>query len=112
MDALSCYPHMPTWELAQLPPARRVVPVVLLDAFEDTGDRTHHDLERLLQRVVWLMPNAFFVITDRSRFQRADEGPQGQLDRTGRVAWPCRPRRPPATHRLGTGEAGAADPDR
>ncbi|MEU1124664.1 ATP/GTP-binding protein [Streptomyces sp. NPDC005899] len=88
IDALSYYPHLLAWELAQLPPAERVVPVILLDTFEDTGDRTHRDLERLLQRVVWLMPNAFFVITGRSRLQWADDGLQGQLDWTGRSAWP------------------------
>lgn len=88
IDALSYYPHLLAWELAQLPPKKRVVPVILLDTFEDTGDRTHRDLERLLQRVVWLMPNALFVITGRSRLQWADAGLQGQLDWTGPTAWP------------------------
>ncbi|MEV7684051.1 ATP/GTP-binding protein [Streptomyces sp. NPDC088341] len=88
LDALSYYPHLLAWELAQLPAGKRVVPVILLDTFEDTGDRTHRDLERLLQRVVWLMPNAFFVITGRSRLQWADDSLRGQLDWTGPVAWP------------------------
>ncbi|MFE0043826.1 ATP/GTP-binding protein [Streptomyces albireticuli] len=88
LEALSLYPHLLAWELAQLPSERRRVPVVLLDTFEDAGDRTHRDLERLIQRVVWLMPNAFFVITGRSRLQWADEGLQGQLDYTGPTAWP------------------------
>jgi hypothetical protein len=88
VDALSYYPHLLAWELAQLPAAKRIVPVILLDTFEDTGDRTHRDLERLLQRVVWLMPNAFFLVTGRSRLQWADEGLQGQLDWTGPSAWP------------------------
>jgi hypothetical protein len=47
------------------------MPVILLDTFEDVGDRTHRDLERLIQRVVWLMPNCFFVVTGRSRLQWA-----------------------------------------
>ncbi|MFC9431985.1 hypothetical protein [Streptomyces sp. NPDC056987] len=64
------------------------MPVVLLDTFEDTGDRTRRDLERLVQRVVWLMPNAFFVITSRSRLPWADESIQSQLDWTGPPAWP------------------------
>lgn len=88
LDALSYYPHLMSWEIAQLPAGRRVVPVILLDTFEDTGDRTHRDLERLLQRVVWLMPNAFFVITGRSRLQWADDSLRGQLDWTGPEAWP------------------------
>lgn len=41
--------------------------MVLLDTFEDIGDRTHRDMERLLQHVVWLMPNVFFVVTERNR---------------------------------------------
>ncbi|ANZ14812.1 ATP/GTP-binding protein [Streptomyces noursei ATCC 11455] len=89
MDALSFYPHLLAWELAQLPVDKAVAPVILLDAFEETGDRTHRDLERLLQRVVWLMPNVLFVITGRSRLQWADEALQGQLDFTGPAAWPC-----------------------
>lgn len=88
LDALSFYPHLLAWELAQLPADKAVTPVILLDAFEETGDRNHRDLERLLQRVVWLMPNAFFVITGRSRLQWADEALQGQLDWTGPTAWP------------------------
>ncbi|MFC4466868.1 hypothetical protein ACFPH6_20440 [Streptomyces xiangluensis] len=76
------------WELARLPETKRVTPLVLLDTFEDIGDRTHRDRERLLQRVVWLMPNAFFVITGRSRLHWADEALQGQLDFTGPAAWP------------------------
>lgn len=88
LDNLSYYPHLLAWELAQLPADKRVVPVILLDTFEDTGDRTYRDFERLLQRVVWLMPNAFFVVSGRDRLQWADEGLQGQLDWTGPVAWP------------------------
>ncbi|MFG2833242.1 hypothetical protein ACGFWI_38420 [Streptomyces sp. NPDC048434] len=86
LDALSFYPHLLAWELAQLPADKAVTPVILLDAFEEIGDRTHRDLERLLQRVVWLMPNAFFVVTGRSRLQWADEALQGQLDWTSPTA--------------------------
>ena len=88
VDALSYYPHLLAWELAQLPADKAVVPVVLLDTFEDTGSRTHRDLERLLQRLVWLMPNAFFIVTGRGRLQWADPALEGQLDFTGPAAWP------------------------
>ncbi len=88
LETLSFYPHLLAWELAQLPADKRVIPVILLDTFEDVGDRTHRDLERLIQRVVWLMPNCFFVITGRSRLQWADAALQGQLDYTGPTAWP------------------------
>ncbi|MGN5392512.1 ATP/GTP-binding protein [Streptomyces sp. JL7001] len=88
LETLSFYPHLLAWELAQLPPDKHATPVILLDTFEDVGDRTHRDLERLIQRVVWLMPNAFFIITGRSRLQWADSALQGQLDYTGPTAWP------------------------
>ncbi|MFG2631050.1 ATP/GTP-binding protein [Streptomyces sp. NPDC048473] len=88
VDALSYYSYLLAWELTRLPAEKAVVPVVLLDTFEDTGDRTQRDLERLLQRIVWLMPNAFFIVTGRSRLQWADPALQGQLDYTGPTAWP------------------------
>ncbi|WP_308379009.1 ATP/GTP-binding protein [Streptomyces sp. ISL-43] len=88
IDALSYYPHLLAFELAQLPAEQATVPVVLLDTFEDTGTRTHRDLERLLQRLVWLMPNAFFIVTGRGRLQWADAALEGQLDWTGPTAWP------------------------
>ncbi|MEU1409068.1 hypothetical protein ABZ471_43670 [Streptomyces sp. NPDC005728] len=88
LETLSFYPHLLAWELTQLPADKRVTPVILLDTFEDVGDRTHRDLERLIQRVVWLMPNAFFIVTGRSRLQWTDTALQGQLDYTGPVAWP------------------------
>ncbi|MGW0664882.1 ATP/GTP-binding protein [Streptodolium elevatio] len=88
VDALSYYPHLLAWELEQLPAKKQVLPVVLLDTFEDIGDRTHRDFERLVQRVVWLMPNAVFLVTGRSRLDWADPALTGQLDYTGPDAWP------------------------
>ncbi|MGW8065896.1 ATP/GTP-binding protein [Streptomyces ziwulingensis] len=87
LEALSYYPHLLAWDLNQLPAKKRLTPVVLLDTFEDTADR-HRDFERLLQRLVWLMPNVFFVIGGRSRLQWADPALHGQLDWTGPAAWP------------------------
>ncbi|WP_372412095.1 ATP/GTP-binding protein [Streptomyces luteireticuli] len=75
------------WDLSRLPVKKALTPVVLLDTFEDTGDR-HRDFERLLQRLVWLMPQTFFVIGGRSRLQWADAALHGQLDWTGPAAWP------------------------
>ncbi|MFE5097025.1 ATP/GTP-binding protein [Streptomyces sp. NPDC056638] len=87
LEALSYYPHLLAWDLSRLPAKKRLTPVVLLDTFEDTGDR-HRDFERLLQRLVWLMPNTFFVIGGRSRLPWADTALHGQLDWTGPAAWP------------------------
>ncbi|MEU2564961.1 ATP/GTP-binding protein [Streptomyces longispororuber] len=87
LEVLSFYPHLLAWELNRLPEEKKVTPVILLDTFEDTADR-QRDLERLLQRLVWLMPNCFFVISGRSRLQWADPALHGQLDYTGPAAWP------------------------
>ncbi|WP_331726458.1 ATP/GTP-binding protein [Streptomyces uncialis] len=87
LEALSFYPHLLAWELDRLPAKKRVTPVVLLDTFEETADR-HRDFERLLQRLVWLMPNVLFVVSGRSRLAWADPALHGQLDWTGPAAWP------------------------
>nr|WP_317633486.1 ATP/GTP-binding protein [Streptomyces sp. HUAS 15-9] len=103
LEALSFYPHLLAWDLAQLPAGKSALPVILLDTFEDTGDRTNRDFERLLQRIVWLMPNAFFVVTGRNRLQWAEASLEGQLDWTGSNAWPGLV--PEATH-VGSGVSG------
>ncbi|MCW2917410.1 MAG: hypothetical protein JWN52_5478, partial [Actinomycetia bacterium] len=87
-DALSYYSHLLAWDLAQLPDDKAATPVILLDTFEDVGDRTHRDLERLIQRMAWLMPNALFVITGRNRLQWDDTRLEGQLDWVGSRNWP------------------------
>ncbi|GAA4623804.1 ATP/GTP-binding protein [Actinoallomurus vinaceus] len=87
-DALSYYPHLLAWDLAQLPEERTATPVILLDTFEDVGDRTHRDFERLIQRMAWLLPNALFVITGRNRLQWDDTRLEGQLDWVGAHCWP------------------------
>ncbi|MEW2264290.1 ATP/GTP-binding protein [Streptomyces sp. NPDC047853] len=87
-DALSYYPHLLAWDLASLPAKHRATLVVLLDTFEDVGDRVHRDLERLVQRLVWLMPNALFIVTGRNRLQWDDPLLEGQLDWAGPECWP------------------------
>lgn len=54
LEALSFYPHLLAWDLAQLMADKSALPVILLDTFEDTGGRTHRDFKRLLRRIVWL----------------------------------------------------------
>lgn len=105
LEALSYYPHLLAWELARLPDGKKVTPVILLDTFEDAADR-HRDFERLLQRVVWLMPGCLFVISGRSRLQWAEPALHGQLDRTGSTAWPGLATSPSAAPapRMGTPE--------
>ncbi|WP_432093607.1 ATP/GTP-binding protein [Streptomyces sp. bgisy100] len=103
-DVLSYYSHLLAWDLAQLPPQENATLVVLLDTFEDVGDRTHRDLERLIQRMVWLMPGTLFVITGRNRLQWDDEHLEGQLDWAGERHWPhlgAQTTAEPRQHRVG-----------
>ncbi|MFI9788521.1 ATP/GTP-binding protein [Kitasatospora sp. NPDC051984] len=88
LESLSYYPHLLAWELTRLPTGKATTLVVVLDTFEAVGDRTYREAERLLQHLVWLMPNALFVICGRNRLQWADEALAGQLDYTGPTAWP------------------------
>ncbi|MEU6512284.1 hypothetical protein [Streptomyces sp. NPDC046942] len=85
--ALRRFRHKLAWEISRLPPKHAVVLVILLDTFKDTSDR-HRDTEWLLQRLMWLMPNAFFVISGRTRLEWAEPAMQGRLDYTGPTAWP------------------------
>ncbi|GHE26398.1 ATP/GTP-binding protein [Kitasatospora indigofera] len=104
LDTLSYYAHLLAWDLSQLPAERSATLVVLLDTFEDIGDRTHRDAERLVQRLAWLMPNALFVITGRNRLQWDDDRLEGQLDWVGTRCWPLLApgaEQDPRQHRIG-----------
>ncbi|CAO5238640.1 hypothetical protein [Frankia sp. AgKG'84/4] len=88
LEALSYYSHLLAWDLSQVSAKKAVTLAVLLDTFEDVGDRVHRDLERLIQRMVWLMPNALFIVTGRNRLEWAERKLEGQLDWAGPEFWP------------------------
>ncbi|MCK9900541.1 hypothetical protein MXD63_10695 [Frankia sp. Cpl3] len=88
LEALSYYSHLLAWDLSQIPVKKSATLVVLLDTFEDVGDRVHRDLEQLIQRMAWLMPNAFFIVTGRNRLEWAESKLEGQLDWAGSEFWP------------------------
>jgi len=88
IETFSYFAYLLAWEIHQLPSSHSVTPVILMDTFEEVSDRTHRDLERLVQRVVWLMPNALFVATGRNRLQWDDATLEGQLDWAGPSNWP------------------------
>ncbi|MEN2424337.1 hypothetical protein AABB02_40330 [Streptomyces rimosus] len=102
LEALSFYPHLLAWEISRLPAKKQVTPVILLDTFEDTEDR-HRDTERLLQRLVWLMPNCLVLPTghvttrhiDLALHRAADDRPAspGEDTRGGLARLPPSPRR-------------------
>ncbi|MFG1723195.1 hypothetical protein ACGFII_31710 [Micromonospora chalcea] len=88
LDSLSFYPHLLAWDLAGWQRREKVCLVVFVDTFEQVGSRSDRDLERLIQRMVWLMPNALFVVTGRNRLDWDDPGLADRLDWTGAVSWP------------------------
>ncbi|MFD3707609.1 hypothetical protein ACFWUP_31120 [Nocardia sp. NPDC058658] len=88
LEALSFYPHLLAWDIAQLPPKQALLPVVLLDTFEDVAERGSRKNERLINRLVWLMPNVLFVVTGRNRLRWDDDRLREKLWRTGAVRWP------------------------
>lgn len=87
-DSLTYYPHLLAWDLWQLQQDRDISLIVFLDTFEEIGGHANRDLERIVQRIVWLMPNAYFVITGRNRLDWTDPTLADRLDRVGAAAWP------------------------
>lgn len=87
-EALGYYPYLLAWDLHRLQQSQPVRIVVFIDTFEDVGTRSNRHLERYLQRLMWLMPNVFFVVTGRNRLEWADIDLVGELDWVGPVSWP------------------------
>jgi hypothetical protein len=86
-DTLSYFPYLLAWELDRLP-SPQVRAIVLLDTFEEVTSRNTRDMERWLQRSVFLMPNVLFVITGRDRIDWADLARTDELDFVGEQRWP------------------------
>ncbi|MEU5216847.1 ATP/GTP-binding protein [Streptomyces sp. NPDC020807] len=88
LESLSYFPHLLAWDLHELQRRTRTGVVVFIDTFEDAATRRHRDVERLMQRLVWLMPNVLFVITGRNRLDWDDPHLVHLLDWAGPVSWP------------------------
>ncbi|MGH3907870.1 MAG: tetratricopeptide repeat protein [Pseudonocardiaceae bacterium] len=86
-ETLSYFPYLLAWELDRVP-SPQVRAMVLLDTFEEVTSQNTRDLERWLQRSVFLMPNVLFVITGRNRLDWADLTRSDELDFVGVQRWP------------------------
>ncbi|MFI6495687.1 tetratricopeptide repeat protein [Streptomyces sp. NPDC050564] len=90
LESLSYYPHLLSWDLSEL--SRKLEGqfhvTVFLDTFEDVTRQTDRSFERLLQRLIWLMPNVLFVISGRNRLDWADPRSAGDLQWSGPESWP------------------------
>ena len=87
IETLSYFPYLLAWDLDRLP-APKPRAIVLLDTFEEITSRNTRDMERWLQRSVFLMPNVLFVITGRNRLDWADPVRATELDFAGAGRWP------------------------
>jgi tetratricopeptide (TPR) repeat protein len=87
-DTLSYLPSLLSWELDQMFSRAPALPVVFLDTFEPLSNRKTREFERLVQRVVYLMPYVLFVVTSRQRLDWADLKTTTELDYVGDSRWP------------------------
>lgn len=90
VDTLSFFSYLLAWDLERLSTRGDDAPevVVFLDTFEQVTASPSRELEKLLQRVIFLMPNVLFVITGRNRLDWAEADPAGELDFVGTSRWP------------------------
>lgn len=85
-DTLSYLPYLLSWDLQKARP-NDVTTAVFLDTYETLTAQSSRDLERWLQRSIFLMPNVLFVVTGRNRVDWAElERPV--VDYIGRDHWP------------------------
>jgi hypothetical protein len=82
--AISHFPRLLAWELHR----RDISLVVFMDEFEVLTQDSYHTLERWMNRLVWSMPNAFFVVTGRDRIDWGDPDCPRELPVTGPRRWP------------------------
>jgi tetratricopeptide (TPR) repeat protein len=87
IETLSYFPYLLAWDLDRLPPPHPRA-LVLLDTFEEVTARTTREMERWLQRTMFLMPNVLFVVTGRNRLDWADLRQTTELDFVGAHRWP------------------------
>jgi hypothetical protein len=90
-ENLSFYPHLLSWDIAEQAKksAHDFHVAVFLDTFEDVTYGEQRRFERLLNRLVWLMPNVLFIVSTRNRLDWGDKAAEGQLHQAGPVAWPA-----------------------
>jgi hypothetical protein len=90
IESLSYYPHLLSWDLSELSKRLkgRFQVTVFMDTFEDVTPGTQRNFERLLQRLVWLMPNVLFVLSGRNRLDWAEPTSAGEVTWSGPMSWP------------------------
>jgi tetratricopeptide (TPR) repeat protein len=84
-ETLSYMPSLLGWELDQADHSS--LAVVFLDTFEAVSGRGTREVERLIQRAIFLLPTVLFVVTSRNHLDWAEPSFTGELDYTGIERW-------------------------
>lgn len=87
IETLSYFSYLLAWDLERLR-GKGLRAVFFLDTFENLGDGDSREVERLIQRTAFLMPNVLFVITGRHRLDWGDLSTPDRLDYVGSARWP------------------------
>lgn len=112
-ETLSYMASLLAWELDEVMSEDEAHVVVFFDTFETVTDRSTREIERLTQRILYLMPTVMFVVTGRNRLDWAELSSSGELDYVGISRWPQlhyeNTRREPRQHLIGSLSAQDCD---
>jgi tetratricopeptide (TPR) repeat protein len=86
MDMLSYMPSLIGWQLDQIDHPNAIV--FFIDTFEAIENRQTRETERIIQRLIFLLPTVLFVITSRNHLDWAVPSSTDELDYTGPNRWP------------------------
>jgi tetratricopeptide (TPR) repeat protein len=84
-DALSYTPALLGWELSQI--NRPYLVVFFFDTFEAICGRSTREVERIVQRLIFLLPTVLFVITSRNHLDWSVPSTTNELDYRGINRW-------------------------
>jgi tetratricopeptide (TPR) repeat protein len=87
-ETLSYLPSLLAWDLDRQQRRTPTLAVIFLDTYEAVTGRFQREVERTVQRALYLLPNALFVLTGRNRLNWADAGLSDELDYVGTDRWP------------------------
>lgn len=87
-EVLAYLASLLAWQLDAEARREPALLVVFLDTFEAISDRADRELERQVQRIVFLLPQVLFVITTRNRLDWAELSSTSELDYVGVARWP------------------------
>jgi tetratricopeptide (TPR) repeat protein len=76
------------WQLDDVIRIKAATVAVFIDTFEAASGRDTREIEKHIQRLIFLMPTVLFVVTSRNRLDWAELTHTGELDYIGVDRWP------------------------